>query len=596
MKILKATILILIASVLIIEPAFAKLPSDDIIDHFDQQHIYYYNPNGSDDLCGSSATMLAGNNAEEKIWNYFIQQGFSDMQVAGILGNTKQESDNTVTLSKNGNFYGLFQYHTGYNQALLDKITAAGLGDYLTSKWWSAEDAQKVPAADFDKLLKIELDYAMDGYGADWIPEVKKQSSVEAAAEAFLTMFERAVGGDSPILYHEPFKGLYYQDTDKRRNYALEYYKRYSGKGTSASTNLNATENGANLTIFGDSITVTANDTLLKKFPLLTQNDIHAMNGRKWGEAVDVVKNTTNIKDTVIFALGTNNISEADTLKAADIDSAIQAIGANKNIIFVTNWIMNNEYDSNNALLADYAKLNSNITLADWKNVVKPQPNLLYDGIHPTAEGSEKFADLLYETVNSNATIDGCSVSGEFASVVKAYAWPEYKGPTTNRMPAYAEAVSRSISEGRYVGGSIDGVPGIDCGGFVTILTQNSGLEPNYNDRKGNTTTQEEWVKDHHWLLLNGSPNQQIDTSILQPGDIAFSLGHTFIYVGDIPGFGSKIASAAYSFSRPRAPMAGREDLVYGKGVIVRWYRNPKYSARNNLNYANNLQNTVWSN
>ena len=163
-------------------------------------------------------------------------------------------------------------------------------------------------------------------------------------------------------------------------------------------------------------------------------------------------------------------------------------------------------------------------------------------------------------------------------------------------MPAYAEAVSRSISEGRYVGGSIDGVPGIDCGGFVTILTQNSGLEPNYNDRKGNTTTQEEWVKDHHWLLLNGSPNQQIDTSILQPGDIAFSLGHTFIYVGDIPGFGSKIASAAYSFSRPRAPMAGREDLVYGKGVIVRWYRNPKYSAGNNLTYANNLQNKVWSN
>ena len=103
-------------------------------------------------------------------------------------------------------------------------------------------------------------------------------------------------------------------------------------------------------------------------------------------------------------------------------------------------------------------------------------------------------------------------------------------------------------------------------------------------------------MKSHNWTLLNGSPNRQVDTSILQPGDVAFSNGHTFIYVGEIAGFDSKIASASYGQSSARAPMAGREDLLFGNGSIVRWYRNPKYSANSSLNYSNNLQNKVWSN
>ena len=221
------------------------------------------------------------------------------------------------------------------------------------------------------------------------------------------------------------------------------------------------------------------------------------------------------------------------------------------------------------------------------------------DWIHPNAEGAKLFAETLFDAVNSNVNSKGCSITGEFASLVKAYAWPEYHPDQfIQRMPAYASAVSQSISEGRYVGGSVRGVPGIDCGGFVTIITQNSGLEPNYNDTKGATDTQEAWVKAHNWTLLNGSPSRQVDTSILQPGDVAFSNGHTFIYVGDIPGFDSKIASASYSTTGTsgRAPMAGREDLHFGNGAIVRWYRNPKYSSGSSLNYSNNLQNKVWDN
>ena len=156
-------------------------------------------------------------------------------------------------------------------------------------------------------------------------------------------------------------------------------------------------------------------------------------------------------------------------------------------------------------------------------------------------------------------------------------------------MPAYADAVNQSISEGRYVGGSVAGVPGIDCGGFVTILVQNSGLEPNYNDSKGNTSTQEAWVRSHGWQLINDSVGTFVDTSLLQPGDVAFSSGHTFIYVGEIPGFNSVIASASYSTrGAGRAPMAGSEDLTFGNGAIVRWYRSPTFNSFEIPSFFNN--------
>jgi hypothetical protein len=161
-------------------------------------------------------------------------------------------------------------------------------------------------------------------------------------------------------------------------------------------------------------------------------------------------------------------------------------------------------------------------------------------------------------------------------------------------MPEYANAVTTSISEGRYVGGSINGIPGIDCGGFVTILTQNSGLATDYNDTKGDTDTQEAWVKSHNWTLLNSNSSTAVDTSILQAGDIAFSSGHTFIYVGEIDGFDSNIASASYGQSSARAPMAGHESLVFGNGVTVRWYRKPNYSSNDGTDYKTNLKNKVY--
>lgn len=189
------------------------------------------------------------------------------------------------------------------------------------------------------------------------------------------------------------------------------------------------------------------------------------------------------------------------------------------------------------------------------------------------AQDAQKYYDELNgKSLSSSDTT--CSASGEFAGIILSYAHPKYYPPKyIKRMSAYAEAVSRRMNEGKYVGGSIDGVPGIDCGGFVTAVIQDSGLDPNYNGTgyNSNTITQERYAQEHWELIASGS---DFDTSILQPGDVAFTPGHTFVFVGDIPGFESNIASASYSIQpgapSARAPMAGHESLTSSN---IKWYR-----------------------
>lgn len=153
--------------------------------------------------------------------------------------------------------------------------------------------------------------------------------------------------------------------------------------------------------------------------------------------------------------------------------------------------------------------------------------------------------------------------AGNLTSYVVSYAWPEYHAPNYfNMKPDYESSVNRRLKEGKYVGGGSH--PGIDCGGFVTTLLQDSGFDPDYGGG-GSVPTQRAYVISQGWQVVD-------DISNLQPGDVAFNAGnsHTFVYVGDIEGFDSVIASASYSTTGTswRAPMAGKENMQN-----VTWYR-----------------------
>lgn len=176
-----------------------------------------------------------------------------------------------------------------------------------------------------------------------------------------------------------------------------------------------------------------------------------------------------------------------------------------------------------------------------------------------TNDGVELMAAT--KPIESDTISGGCTSSfggGDLQQTTTAYAWPEY-AMRTDQMPAYRDAVAKTKSEGRYIGG----YSGNDCGAFVTILIRNSGFDPGYNNDGfgGNTIAQEAWLA-QHWQRISST-----DGGDRHPGDVAINSGHTYVYVGEIGGFGSKIASASLG---DRAPMAGHESAT---DPSFRWYR-----------------------
>ena len=168
----------------------------------------------------------------------------------------------------------------------------------------------------------------------------------------------------------------------------------------------------------------------------------------------------------------------------------------------------------------------------------------------------------------------GGAVAGDIVKTAINYAWPDYHtAPYITTKPSYAAAISKAQAAGEYVGG-VSGGPGIDCGGFVTRVMRDSGADPNYNwgpndPRQGNTVHEQAYLDAHpaKYQKLGA----MTDTSKLQPGDIAINSDHTYIYVGQQPGFNGAAASASVA-PPARAPMASTVYFSNGAGSFI-WYR-----------------------
>lgn len=580
-------------------PTFAI--SDALWDEYGINGIYYYDPTGSNSGCYSGDVTLAGSTAAEKIWSG-LTTFMTPEQAAGVMGNMSHESNrfNPVQHEKsqhdkywnNGNFdiindtgrnhdpgrpygIGLIQWSWERRVDLLKYIQnkdASLMTYFLQPETYSpgyevnGDKFIELAGEDvFNRLVQYELEFLKDELNTySSYKGIFKTTTVEEAAEYFLYNVEKPKNPEG--------------SKATRIATAVDVYNSFNGASLSPSGGFDNI-GGSSVTIIGDSITVGSTSQLQSKLP---QVKIDAEVGRQFTTGIDIAK-SIDLRKIVVFALGTNN----NALTSSQVEEIINIVGPERNLYFVTNY-GNYDYTNNNQLLNDAASNNSNVNIIDWSGAVSIDPSkyISSDGVHPTDAGRTLFANLVYNAITaSNLTSNGCTVSGDLISAVKAYAWPTYhSAPFTERMPAYAEVVAKRQSERKYVGGSVDGVAGIDCGGFVTTVMQESGFSVDYNGYISNVPPQERWVRENGWTLINADENSVVDTSLLQPGDVAFSgelgsAGHTFLYVGEVDGFDSNIASASYSRGTnayARAPMAGTESLTYKSStehIPVRWYR-----------------------
>ena len=112
-------------------------------DFYSSNTIQFYDPRTG--ACGggggTTATVLAGDTNEEKIWNYFAGKGLTAEQIAGVMGNIQAESEFDPGIEEIGNSIGFgivqwsFGRRTALEQAAAQKgVLASDLGfqlDYL---------------------------------------------------------------------------------------------------------------------------------------------------------------------------------------------------------------------------------------------------------------------------------------------------------------------------------------------------------------------------------------------------------------------------------------------------------------------------------
>jgi hypothetical protein len=162
----------------------------------------------------------------------------------------------------------------------------------------------------------------------------------------------------------------------------------------------------------------------------------------------------------------------------------------------------------------------------------------------------------------------GCTPSGSIQAAVQLamrYAWAD--GPHgLDLKPEYAKAVADH--PGQYSGGC----DGADCGAFITRVMRDSGADPNYNDKEGNTVAQKAYMDAHPEKYEN--LGTKTSTEGLQPGDIAITAEtHTYMYVGpqsSHPNFKGDAASASLC---TRSPNASNTYFVDAAGIPFTWYR-----------------------
>lgn len=166
-----------------------------------------------------------------------------------------------------------------------------------------------------------------------------------------------------------------------------------SGGGGSGGGDANATD-GSNVSIIGDSITEGSKTQIKSKLPNVS---INSQVGRQFTTGTSIAKSST-LRNKVVFALGTNSAY----LTESQIQSALDAIGSDKEVYFVTNY-GKADYSSNNALLRAAANNNANVHIIDWAGAVAADPSkyISNDGIHPSVAGRQLFADLITQAVNN---------------------------------------------------------------------------------------------------------------------------------------------------------------------------------------------------
>ena len=492
-----------ISSIILISLILASTLSNIARAEFDERFyklndIIYYDA-GEDCAPASSGNMadinLEGNDNAEKIWNFLKSKGFTDEQVAGIMGSLWGESNHfNPDLNEEGNGigYGIAQWSFGRRTNLENYAKEQGkpisdLGVQLNFLWYELETSQSAAKN-----------------------AVTSSNSVLEATTAWTLQFERP---------REDLRAGRIKEGEEVGNKMLS---QFAGKGSSGRGKASGP-----ITFIGDSITVGVQEKLSSTF---SGSNVSATVGDSIAAATSKLPNT--IHDTVVINLGTNDNFDENAAEAL--------IGKlkGKKIYWVNNFSKNQNVDYNvvNQKLSAFASRHNEVKILDWKSYVEKNGgrDKLYaaDGVHHSTEGQEAYIKFLKDEIandgNSSSNSSGsCSSSsgGKLGNATIVDRAMELARPESERAAAYAGEVTDKQMEALRATGLINyGEPyvqkGMSCDAFVSMVMSTT-VDPEYAKHCCGVVNLVQYMRSnpdkYEKIPYNGS------TSNMKPGDIISS-------------------------------------------------------------------------
>jgi lysophospholipase L1-like esterase len=446
---LLCSFLVFLSALLIFTPVFAA--TESISDKFAENNILFYNPDGQNCISFAGDVAIYGSTAAQKVWTGLRSvnvggQQLTAEQVAGIMGNMAHEGNyfnpvqweipfatgfdyfnDTGGVNGSGGGFGLIQWSFGRRVNILNYIIShdPSLRPYIED-YQTYSDGYRITGEKFielagedvaDRFYALEIQFLADELSTnEWYRQVLSQTSVDTATHIFLKNVEvpSTHEGTRPYLSLAEAQANW----STRFQDAHGFYNQFSNLAVGGSS---VESDGSNVTLIGDSISVGSINQIKALMPnidvgpsvgdnnsyIQVSKHFAAGSGDNPGgfTILDNLLQNNRLRDVVIYALGTN---DQGTLTAQTVNEVISKAGSSRQVIFVTNYgALDKGYDfsSNNNALRGAAN-NTSVFIADWDAGVSADPGkyISSDGIHPTADGTALFAQILHDTVTQKTS------------------------------------------------------------------------------------------------------------------------------------------------------------------------------------------------
>jgi lysophospholipase L1-like esterase len=170
---------------------------------------------------------------------------------------------------------------------------------------------------------------------------------------------------------------------------------------------------GREVVVIGDSITVASAPLILAgagaidaDVTVLAEINRRITVGNDPAAGTDVIAEVLSGSDpdVVVVALGTNDIGKYGSIEeyAAEIDALVDELPEDLPLVWINTYLSRTPDDSAafNAALIETLSERGNATIGRWSSIAQ-QGGMLRDGVHPTEDGEQRFADLVLGEVEN---------------------------------------------------------------------------------------------------------------------------------------------------------------------------------------------------